>query len=1046
MRKKLMQLAGLTVAAGLVVPFGTSISEAAPAGSYSTGASIVISEVYVRGGSSDARFRDYVELYNPTDKDISLDGMSIQYFTKDKLSSSNSFALHGKIAPKGYFLLVGKAGNSGTESPLKADQETTLNASASAATIVLAQGTQAQTLFDGDQSANTGVIDTFGWGATKSFEGKAHKAQTAGGTSNQRADGGIDTNDNSVDFSVKSATPQYSGGDATGASGNNDPKDPSSGNTDSTNLPVDIQEVTIAQVQGSGSQSPLQGQKVKTQGVVTGVYPTGGFDGIYIQTPGTGGKNDDGVSDGLFVYSKTLAQSVKIGDYISVVGEVNEYYSLTQLKAMSWEKLEKTAEVVDPVPVVIDAAPTEEADREALEGMLIAVTGTHTVTNNYDTNKYGQVGLAIGAEPLIQPTEMFNPSENPIGFKAMSEANAKRKITLDDGSSWSYFGSKYKNDLVPVPYLNVKDPLRVGAHVTFKKPMILDFRYQWNYQPTEPVNVMGADDPNSYVDNSKNWITISNNKRPAAPGNFGGDVTVSSFNVLNYFVSLGAQEAKCQGWPDRKGEPITANKCSVRGAYTEAAMKRQQTKIVAAINALDSTIIGLEEIENSAKYGKPRDTALDNLVRELNKAAGYDKWTRVASPSAVPQSEDVIRLAYIYQSKNVKPVGESKILIGNEFISGFAREPLAQEWQGVNARGEGFGQTFVTVVNHLKSKGSQATKIPNDVDKGQGKNNLLRVEQAKAMLAWVEQNFAQKPVFILGDMNSYTEEDPLRTIENKGYVSIAKKYNVKNHSYQFSGIIGSLDHGFANPAGEKMLVGADVWNVNAMEPAAFEYSNYNMNVKVNDLFDTTPYRSSDHDPIKFALKLGKVADVPNADDATQCVKPMGHVSKVFPNTKAIEDWGKKHPNNKFGMKKAKKNNGVATHFCGFTPNSPVKFYFYTDAKLIGESTTTATGEIAFDFAVPAVAEPGLHYVVAYSEVDSSVAAMQVLVEPATAAGAGGADASATGTAGVGGSMSGDGNRLATTGSDNLTIALSGIVLALVGASLVSGIGFARRKK
>ncbi|MBR7502662.1 hypothetical protein KCW65_21455, partial [Mycobacterium tuberculosis] len=65
-------------------------------------------------------------------------------------------------------------------------------------------------------------------------------------------------------------------------------------------------EITpIADIQGTGAESPLQGQTVRTRGVVTAAYPSGGLGGYYVQTPGTGGAEDatPGASDGIFVYS-----------------------------------------------------------------------------------------------------------------------------------------------------------------------------------------------------------------------------------------------------------------------------------------------------------------------------------------------------------------------------------------------------------------------------------------------------------------------------------------------------------------------------------------------------------------------------------------------------------------------------------------------------------------------------------------------------------------------------------------------------------------------
>ena len=50
---------------------------------------------------------------------------------------------------------------------------------------------------------------------------------------------------------------------------------------------------TIAEIQGTGADDvPLVGRHVDHPGVVTAAYPTGGFNGFYIQTAGTGGATD----------------------------------------------------------------------------------------------------------------------------------------------------------------------------------------------------------------------------------------------------------------------------------------------------------------------------------------------------------------------------------------------------------------------------------------------------------------------------------------------------------------------------------------------------------------------------------------------------------------------------------------------------------------------------------------------------------------------------------------------------------------------------------
>ncbi|MEW6955561.1 nuclease, partial [Trueperella pyogenes] len=323
--------------------------------------------------------------------------------------------------------------------------------------------------------------------------------------------------------------------------------------------------------------------------------------------------------------------------------------------------------------------------------MLVDIKAPMTITNNYlqgkrnnniFTARWGELGLTPGDKPLLQPSQRFNPKVNPAEIEELDKENQAKLINLDDGISFDLikFDKKYRNDLIPAPYLDVKKPARVGAQVVFKKPMIIDYRDNaWKIQPTQPVNVKGTE--TEFKDNSFDWVEFTNNDRPAAPSNEGGDISLATFNVLNYFITTGEEWHCTKGYKDRSGNIVTSDKCDQRGAYSKDALNRQQEKIVSALNELDASVVGLEEIENSKRFNKDRDTALNALVKALNEKAGSEKWAAVKSPQALPANEDVIRLAFIYQPSKVKPVGDSKILIGNKDFTGTAREPLAQEFQ-----------------------------------------------------------------------------------------------------------------------------------------------------------------------------------------------------------------------------------------------------------------------------------------------------------------------------------------------------------------------------
>ena len=88
---------------------------------------------------------------------------------------------------------------------------------------------------------------------------------------------------------------------------------------------------------------------------------------------------------------------------------------------------------------------------------------------------------------------------------------------------------------------------------------------------------------------------------------------------------------------------------------------------------------------------------------------------------------------------------------------------------------DGGGEPFLVVVNHFKSKGS-AGPWPGDADSGdgQGASNQSRIRQASARLVdWIPTVQGDvDDVFLLGDFNSYTMEDPLQVLYDDGYLDL----------------------------------------------------------------------------------------------------------------------------------------------------------------------------------------------------------------------------------------------------------------------------------
>ena len=604
------------------------------------------------------------------------------------------------------------------------------------------------------------------------------------------------------------------------------------------------------QAVGAGDDSAMVGATVTTVGVVTASYPAAEsglgatLDGYTIQTPGSGGAWDEGraSSDALFVYAGKNGQVPAPGTCVRVTGTVGEFpatsatgnpQSLTQLSATGFAQVDG-CEAVAPTPVT--GVPAD-GQAEPYESMLLAPQGTWTITDNYQTNQYGTLALTPGPEPLRSATDVVAPGQAARDYEA---ANAARVIALDDGTNTNLL--KGAATEVPYAYLANGAPARVGYHVSFDGPVVLEPRHgSFVFQPTSMV----AGHPD------RSPVTITG-QRPGAP-TVGGDTRVATFNVLNYFSDLGVDEAGCTGYPDRTGAFVTAKKCRVRGAFSREAFANQQAKIIAAINALGADVVALEEIENPLAVGSgtDRDASLARLVDALNEAAGAGTWAYVPSPPIIPADEDVIRVAFIYKPARVSPVGSS-VIHDDPAFTGLARQPLAQEFARVSLE-RAAAPTFVVIANHFKSKGSVPEGAPAgnaDNGDGQGNANAIRVAQARALASFAAR-YADKPTLLVGDFNSYSQEDPIKALEGAGWARVS---GAGPASYVYSGRSGSLDHVFANAAAEPLLAGVISWAVNAQESIAFEYSRAGMNAHLSVEADN-PYRSSDHNPEIIGLTL-----------------------------------------------------------------------------------------------------------------------------------------------------------------------------------------------
>jgi uncharacterized protein YodC (DUF2158 family) len=175
---------------------------------------VVISQVYGGGGLAGATYKnDFVELFNPTNAAILLNGSSLQYASTSGTSWTNKVNLSGTIASGGYFLIQLFA-----ESPYDgAALPTTPNLPSTSINMAHESGKIA--LINNQITIATGlsypplasIIDFVGYGSANSFEGNAAAPILTRVLANYRKyNGCIDTDNNLSDFSVANPNPRNS--------------------------------------------------------------------------------------------------------------------------------------------------------------------------------------------------------------------------------------------------------------------------------------------------------------------------------------------------------------------------------------------------------------------------------------------------------------------------------------------------------------------------------------------------------------------------------------------------------------------------------------------------------------------------------------------------------------------------------------------------------------------------------------------------------------------------------------------------------------------
>lgn len=524
---------------------------------------------------------------------------------------------------------------------------------------------------------------------------------------------------------------------------------------------------TIAQIQGSGSASPLAGAAATTTGIVTGRKS----NGFFLQMPAPGDGNA-ATSDGLFAFtgagSPLLAAAV-IGNSVCVSGTIQEFAPASDPNSPTLTEFSPTSSVFTlaagqplPPPVVLTAADTDQLER--YEGMRVQVNSL----------------------TVVQPTGSFR-----------NEPNA---TSTSDGVFYGVIAGvarPFREPGIPLP-----DPLPAGAPLTIPRfdanPERL--RVDSDAQPgTTPLDVAtGATVINlaGPLDYGARTYTIDPDAAtpPSASGGLSAavavpapgasELTVGSFNLERFF--------------DTTNDPATSD-----AVLTVTAFNNRLNKASLAIRNVMQTpdILGVQEVENLATLqalagkinadavaaGRPSPNYQSYLV-EGNDPGGIDSGflVKAGRVSVVAVTQEGKTATFI------DPIDSSVDLLND-------RPPLVLT--ATVAQG-GVTSALTVIVNHLRSF------LGIDDPATGARIRAKRRAQAEFLAGLIQARQAANPgeyIASIGDYNAFQFND--------GYVDS----------------IGTIQ-GTPAPASEVVLASRDLVNpdltnlVDASVPAAERYS------------------------------------------------------------------------------------------------------------------------------------------------------------------------------------------------------------------------------
>ncbi|EDY80777.1 endonuclease/exonuclease/phosphatase family [Verrucomicrobiia bacterium DG1235] len=575
-----------------------------------------------------------------------------------------------------------------------------------------------------------------------------------------------------------------------------------------------IDPYTIMEIQGSGSESPLVGQRLVTEGVVTGITSNG--QNFWMQDPT--GDGNAATSDGIYVYNPDSVPA--IGDLVRVTASVSEYASssrptdlpLTELVAGTVEVLSSNNPL--PAPVLITDMPDESIPEaiallESLESMLVKLPTALVVGQ---TNQFGEFHVITSYD--AQPGSGFSPWYSQMIIRSIGENEVD-----------------YNPERLLVDDLTLDEPLTLmpGDSLTNLTGIM---HYDFSNYRIQPVDIgdVSIEQTATTIKPYYWWFSYLKSLFQRSYLN------VASLNTENLFDLIDD--------PDKNDQGSTPTP-------EELEIKLEKLSATIGIGLEFPEIICVQEVENQA--------VLQLLADRLNDKLPFARLDYLAVSLETSDNRG-IETGYLYDSRRVKL--EDLYQLTDEIVPGVSdafgatsvskgREPLVGVFKSK-------GREITIVNNHFKSKGGDGPLYGTEQPPVR-ESEIQRKLQATVLRDFADILLAENPnalLAITGDFNDFQFGEPgegdshtLGIIEGEEgeypLENIVKTRIPENSrfSYVYEGNSQALDHFLLSKKLKKKLLRAEFIHLNAAYLDEF----------MEDA--SVLERSSDHDPLLLKFNL-----------------------------------------------------------------------------------------------------------------------------------------------------------------------------------------------